>query len=67
MRLVNQDHIIVGKIIKQSIRGAIRLAEIDVAGIVFDTMALSGFPHHGNIVFGPALDALGLDDFAFFL
>ena len=67
MRLIDDDEKVIVKEIHEGHGRFALLHEIQVAGIVFDTGAEAGLPHHFNVKIGAFRNALGFQEHIFSL
>ena len=67
MAFIDEDDVILRKIIQQGIRRVAGLAAVEIAGIVFDARAITQLAKHFDVVLRALGDALGFDQVALFL
>ena len=67
VRLVDNEEEVVGEVVDEAWRRGSWVAAAEVAGVVFDPLAITYFADHFEIVAGPLFDALRFDEpiFAF--
>ena len=64
MALIDEDQQILREIVHQRERRLSAAAAVEVAGVVFDAVAVADLPHHFDVVAGALLQALGLQQAA---
>src|SRR5208283_2607859 len=61
VRLVNEQHVIAGDVVKQRRRGLARQSSGEMARIVLDAVAIAHFLNHLEVEARPLMNALRLD------
>ena len=65
--LVDDQQVVLGEEVEQSVRGLARGAPVDVTAVVFDPGAAAHLGQHFQVVSGPHAQALGFEQLAVFL
>ena len=65
--LVDEQQVVLGEVVEKGVRGASRRTLRQVPGVVLHTAAVAGLAEHFQVVVGPGLQSLGLEQLSLVL